>query len=796
MKHFRSPDFGMFGLFALTVLVTAALFADDSPTFLVTGGKTDYAIVLPDEPTVVQKTAADELASFLRQVTGADFPILAEGQVERGASDKEKLLVIGPGELSKKLLAFVDAEPEERLRQDGIILQTVGGSVVLSGHPDRGPLYAVYTFLEDVAGVRWWTSTESTIPQRPDLEVPALSLRYEPVLISRDATYLDRNGEKGRIFCARRKLNGHGNLIPPEYGGRMSFSLFVHTFYPILPPKQYFDEHPDWYALVNGQRQKTNAQLCLTNPEMKEEFIRNTLRIIGEHPESKIISISQNDCGGWCECPECRKLKKENDSQAGPLLAFVNEVAERVEKEYPDVLVETLAYNASRFAPTHIRPRDNVLIRLCTIESSFLTPMEEGGRNQSLVEQLEKWSAISKQLFIWDYVTNFHNYMLPHPNLQVLAPNIRFFINNHAVGILEQGDTWCAAGDFVRMRYYLLSKLLWDPTLSQREIENEFLTGYYSPRVGAVLRRYLDRITDGAASSNINLRCYMDCAYTWLDTPALVVLTDLMNQAIAAAKEDEEQAPERFAGLTDKVLRESIPLRLAWLRDWSIRQDDLVREKIPSPIPDGIQYYEQFRELIEANNVTSAVEGGKKSFPAWLDVLKDNVKPKPVPDEVRDIPGETWMTLEEYQVSSPTDVWPFIVDDSAAGNGRAIKFQGGQTQWGIGWHTYAAGRLSSRSNQEEDENGLFPVRVLLRVRCQGFAADDQDVLTVSVQDLDQVRTIFRKPIKGTELVSNDYKTVDLGIFPIGCQTRLQFTAAKRSEEEKNFFIDRIALIRE
>ncbi|MBR2584524.1 MAG: DUF4838 domain-containing protein [Thermoguttaceae bacterium] len=777
---------------ALTLLAAMPIFASEGTLRLAGGGVSDYKVVLPENPSAVQRTAAEELASFLGQVTGAVFPIISEAE----AKDKDKLLVIGPGELSKSLLASAGAESEETLSQDGIILWTVGGSIVFSGHRDRGPLYAVCTFLEDIVGVRWWTSTESTIPDRPDLEVPTVSLRYEPVLLSRDATYFDRYGEKGPIFCARRKLNGHGNSIPPEYGGRMAFSLFVHTFYPILPPKQYFDKHPDWYALVDGRRQSANAQLCLTNPEMKEEFIRNTLRIIGEHPESKIISISQNDCGGWCQCPECKKLVEENKSQAGPLITFVNEVAEAVEEKYPDVLVETLAYNASRFAPANVRPRDNVLIRLCTIEYSFLTPLEEGGRNQSLVEQIAKWSAVSKQLFIWDYVTNFHNYMLPHPNLQVLSPNIRFFIKNNAVGVLEQGDTWCAAGDFVRMRYYLLSKLLWDPTLDQRRIENEFLTGYYSPGVAAALREYLDRVTECAVRSNINLRCYMDTVYTWLDTPTLVELTALMDRAIAAAREDEEKDPIRFAGLTDKVLRESIPVRLAWLRDWPIRQDDLAREQIPSPIKDGAAYYEQFRELIKRNNVTSAVEGGNKSFPAWLDALGGNFKPAPVPDEVKDLAADTWVTLEECQVNSPSDVWPFIVDDSAAENGRAIKLPGNQNQWGIGWDTYAAGRLRSISDSGEGKNGFFPVRVLLRVRCQGFEPDDQDALIVSVYDLDQMRTVFRKPIKDSELVWDGYKTIDLGTISIGINTRLKFTPAGRSEGEKNFFIDRMVIIRE
>ena len=245
---------------------------------LCSGGATDYSIVLAETPTAVQKTAAEELASFLKQVTGADFPIISESQVEGQAKDKEKLLVIGPGELSKRLLDSVGAEPEETIGYDGIIIQPVGSSIVFSGHPKRGPLYAVYTFLEDTVGIRRWTSTESTIPKRPTLKAAIAPTRYAPKVISREAFYRDSVfSENAGIFSARMKMNGQNNPIPPEYGGHETFYFFGHSFYIILPADKYFDEHPDWYPLINGKRTRGNVQLCLMNPEMRKEFIRNTL---------------------------------------------------------------------------------------------------------------------------------------------------------------------------------------------------------------------------------------------------------------------------------------------------------------------------------------------------------------------------------------------------------------------------------------------------------------------------------------------------------------------------------------
>ena len=606
----------------LALASVSNLFGGEAPALTLFGeGVSPCPIVLPEQPSVVQKTAAEELASFLRQATGAEFPIISESAADqRGVN-----LVIGPSELSKKLLASAGAEPEDTIAQDGIIIQTAGSSIVLSGHPRRGPLYAVYTFLEDYVGIRWWTSTESFIPKLTSLEVPPLATRYAPRVISRETYYLDpHNGLEGAVFSARTRTNGNFNEIPEEFGGHERFYLFAHSFYPTLPPEKYFDEHPEWYSLVDGKRTYDRAQLCLTNPEMKKQFIRNTLRILDENPGIKIISVSQNDCGGWCQCPECQKIRDENGSQAGPLIAFVNEVAEAVEEKYPDVFVETLAYQDSRFAPAKVRPRDNVLIRLCSFECSYLTPLADGGTsNGSFVDCIEKWSAISKQLYIWDYVTNFPELMLPHPNIQVLGPNISFFVRNKAVGIFEQGDADCWAGDFIRLRNWVISKLLWNPDLDQRQLENEFLSGYYSPRVAAVLREYLDLLSDRAVRSGINLYNEMGTTTGWLDTETLLRATDLINRAIDTAREDEASDPERYAGLVKKAERESVPIRYVWLLDGNAHRPFLEESGADSPLSGDMNaYYEKFKEILAENHVTANNAWRCGGFEQWLDALR------------------------------------------------------------------------------------------------------------------------------------------------------------------------------
>src|SRR5690606_12356242 len=102
-------------------------------------------------------------------------------------------------------------------------------------------------------------------------------------------------------------------------------------------------------------------QLNLGNEEMRRELTKNALAWIRENPGAGLISISQNDNKNWCRTPYEENLAKKEDSPAGAMIEFVNAVAADIEREYPDFLVETLAYHYTQKAPATIRPRKNVV---------------------------------------------------------------------------------------------------------------------------------------------------------------------------------------------------------------------------------------------------------------------------------------------------------------------------------------------------------------------------------------------------------------------------------------------------
>ena len=48
------------------------------PITLARGGQTDYTIVTPAAPTTQEQKAAEELARWLNEMTGAEFPIVTD----------------------------------------------------------------------------------------------------------------------------------------------------------------------------------------------------------------------------------------------------------------------------------------------------------------------------------------------------------------------------------------------------------------------------------------------------------------------------------------------------------------------------------------------------------------------------------------------------------------------------------------------------------------------------------------------------------------------------------------------
>ncbi|HQN02090.1 MAG TPA: hypothetical protein PLL36_13505, partial [Candidatus Hydrogenedentes bacterium] len=167
-------------------------------------GTTPYVITLAEDAIPAERTAASELQHYLGRITGAVFPVSPEDEVPVDVPQ----IVVGPSARFRGAFPMIDTTS---LPGDTIFIKTQGQQLYLAGSRPRGTLYAVYTFLEDVVGCRWWTSTEDHVPVVPSLVIPPLDVAYTPKLLYREAFY--RDAFDG-VFAARLKCNGHFEKIP------------------------------------------------------------------------------------------------------------------------------------------------------------------------------------------------------------------------------------------------------------------------------------------------------------------------------------------------------------------------------------------------------------------------------------------------------------------------------------------------------------------------------------------------------------------------------------------------------
>ncbi len=762
MKSFVLPTTILIVIVAFSTVPTVAA---DKTLSITSGGKTGYVIVTPVEPAPAVQTAAQELQEHLAEVSGATLEILCE---DKAAADAKQILV-GPSRRAKKLLPDIDPA---KLGHDGIVIKTVGDNIVLLGRPPRGTLYAVYTFLEDVVGCRWWTSTESFVPKKPDLSVPTLDVNYAPRIRSREAYY--RDAFNGR-FAARSKCNGNYVRCGPELGGHYRFAGFVHTFYRLLPPKKYFKDHPQWYSLLEGKRTTERAQLCLTNEEMRKEFVKNALARLKATPGAALISVSQNDWHGQCQCEKCKAIDDAEGSPAGSLLRFVNAVAAEIEPQYPQVLVETLAYQYTRQPPRTVRPRRNVVIRLCSIECSFSQPLGEGRQNKKFRDDIEGWSKIAPRLFVWDYVTNFSNYILPHPNMRVLGPNIRFFEKNNVIGLFEQGDAGSTIGDFVRMRAWVLAHLMWAPQRDAQALIREFAEGYYGPAAPHILE-YLKIIHDAGDRSGTYLRCYVSTTSGYLTPQDLIAGRLVFDKALAAVDDD--------AVLKRRVRRERLPLDHAWLNRYNelSRAAKLEGKELPGPKDPGV-LCEEFIRLAHEHKVGNWRE--RLPFAEYEERLRHSIRPAcPPPAQCKDLPSDQWVDIQDNAFRfHKYGKCSSIVDDKNAGDGKAARMPGDHHKWALG-HPFSA--LLAKGG---------PWRCYVVARCEATAADGW-AMTMGIYDSVAKKDAAHKAISINDAVGADYRVFDLGVHKLHDQMYFWCAPPKRPGEVQAVYVDRIYLVRE
>lgn len=500
---------------SLVMLFVASIpvFAAEEGLVLANNGITAYSVIISENATETEVTAANTLVSYLNQMTGAEFLIERDSEPE---GDYE--IVVGVTNREKD--APVD---RSELGDEGVRIFTDGKKLFLTGGEIRGSIYSVYTFLEEFLGCRWFTKSVPitpdvgdciVVPETDKLVIDEIDYTYVPPFRLRQTYWMFSTMYQD--YSVAHKLHGMMAGIPENMGGIPVESCIngVHTLGWMITQDMYA-EHPEYFGMdENGVRQP-NRQPCLSNPDVLEIVINAAKAHFSQY--TSIFSVSQNDNQNFCKCSECVAFNEAHGGvDSASMLNFVNKVARAIKEEYPDRMVETLAYQLTEAAPTGLTVEDNVVIRLCPIQTCVLHDLDDAScpDNKEFDTNLTAWAAMTENIYIWDYSTNFQYIYAFFPNITTIQARYQYFRDRNVVAVFDHGcGENIIPAELHELRTYLVCKLLWNPDTDIEMHIREFCDAYYGEASDDIIEfiYYFEDAIKGynaASFSTCHITCY------------------------------------------------------------------------------------------------------------------------------------------------------------------------------------------------------------------------------------------------------------------------------------------------
>ena len=641
-------------LFAMLPLICTVCSAA-----IIENGKSTWSIYLPADAHPAEKTAAKELQSYLQKASGVKLEITS-------AVNEEKQILIGHSAAAEKLLPELKST---KWKADEILIAPAGNNLILTGEQPRGPIYAVYEYLER-NGFRFWTSTEEKIPAIKALDLPAESYRYAPQIPIR---YLSMQ-ECSYVPSFRTKMRMHvpSHAVEEEWGGSILLIGPWHTFdSKFLPASKYLKSNPEFFSLRGGKRVggQMEGQLCLSNQEMRKEFLKNVIAELKKHKDPKFISITQNDNDNNCQCENCLAMDKKFGGVSGTMLDFANYIAKNLEKDYPEVIVTTFAYRYTQRPPTGIKGHKNVSILYCTLNRDQTRPLADPSRkhNADIADDLNKWSKIVKQIDIWDYAATFASYFCPMPNLRVLPEDIKFLRDRNVHMLMIQANVlnpWNPE-DFHALRTYLWGKALWNPDLDVNQTIREFVEGYYGKAAPAIME-YLAFRDKVHKKINKIYPCFTQNA-PWISDKDIIKSLEYIAKAEAMA--DSDLVRYRLESLR-KVMEYMKIARWESL----LAKKMITKEELMKISGEWLKYFKERKYFSLSETWTKENVPDEIVFDKMQIFSKGIGFERKANDFMKSLAGKKHVIIEEVDfVVSSGHKWAKIIEDPKAVNGAALE---------------------------------------------------------------------------------------------------------------------------
>jgi hypothetical protein len=506
----------------LVLFISQAAFAEE--LVIVREGKSDYRINVSPNDIPTERFAAQELAKYLKQMSGAELEV-------------KKLDGQGPWILIACRSVPATDSPMSGTNADAYeITRHSTGSISITGATGRAVLRGVYAFLEGI-GCRFlapqlelYRGSGEVVPKLETIAVPdSVFVKTQPVLNFRKIYVEEGHSHTPENLVQMvewmAKVGYNTLVVPTNYQGKgrvmwdrfrekvapecqkrgITIEVGGHGYQNFLNAEmeegKLFEQHPEWFAVdAAGKRQKAQAWVFNTsNAQAVRYLVDNFVTYIKAHPEIQIYDFWPPDGAKWCECEDCKKLGTPPDRQA-ILLAQVKEAAAKVR---PDLRIEMIAYSSYVDPPEHATVDPSVLVDFCPINQQFDHKINDPAaeKNAKYVEALKAWRGRFKgDISIYSYYRKYAWDSLPVVIPHYMQKDLQFYTTLPVQGV----STYAEPGDWgtYELNHYVLAQLAWDPTVEVDFVVKKFCEARYGASAGkaeAALRT-LEEITRKTSS--------------------------------------------------------------------------------------------------------------------------------------------------------------------------------------------------------------------------------------------------------------------------------------------------------
>lgn len=486
---------------------------------IVVNNSSDYKVILPENATECEEFAGKEFVNYLKKVYGVQLEILHEAISDYG--ENKKYISIGETAVFQNYKQATGLKMDvDEMNLDGFIIKAEGDTVFIAGARDRGTLYGVYEFLTKYAGVKFIASDCIYIPEENNLQPESMDITEIPDIPIR--SYWSGLTKIDPLYCAQQRIVDMSSLSSPQYGYGIyrDFYMDGHNTLKLSDAKNNFADHPECFAEIDDKRQALD--ICWTSgitdegtlDETQEysmaKFLLEGLKklIRSSHKECTMFFVGQEDSSTWiCSCERCTAIKDKYGAISAAEVRMLNVLVEelnewsKAEFDGREINLNFFAYTYSENPPVKQDEEGNYYVvddqvMLDDRVYVMIAPASKGNHIYSYTDErqlawnkfmFEGWSVVTDHINVFDYTTNFNNFLMYHPNISTFKDNIKYFISKNVYCLLAEAEDYDTEIWTIELKTYIYSKLMWDVSLNVNELLEEYCRYYYGPVADDVL---------------------------------------------------------------------------------------------------------------------------------------------------------------------------------------------------------------------------------------------------------------------------------------------------------------------